>query len=324
MKPFFKNARVIAEGFDPNQYHKQIAGRGEPGFVMSRGELVEFMRCPSRWKAGHESDETKATEWGSMMDCLILEPSKFKDRFSICPETYPDSKTGEPKEWTFQAKFCKAWREEQEGKQIVKQDVRQMGDCAEKRLLSDDCARKFLFASKRQVYATAEYRQGKVVVPVKILLDLVPDKNHLEFGKSLGDFKTSASAEPRDWSWYVFKYGYHVQAAFYMDIYCEATGGDRQDFRHIVQESYPPYEVGKRVLSSEFVEMGRQFYQHALKKYAECIKSNYWPGYEEMTDHGWGGWSFTEPEAKMVQSIPDWNIPESASNPTLQSEDIAP
>ena len=279
----FTDAKVVGHDIDPEDYHRRDPSipRGHPQFVMSRSELVEFNRCPHRWIAGFESDESKATEWGSLVDCLVLTPDQFDTRFAVCPETYPDSKTGEAKPWTFAANFCKEWRKEHEGKQIVKADTHQQAENAVKFAFGQPDIAALIKCSRKQVMVVGDYQDEAtgLVVSVKALLDLVPDKDDERFGKVLSDLKTTTCGAEGAWTKKVWDMGYHVQSAFFTDLYCAASGEDRTDFWHVVQESMPPWETVLWPLSADFVEIGRVQYQAALARYCECLKANAWPGY---------------------------------------------
>ena len=55
--------------------------------------------------------------------------------------------------------------------------------------------------------------------------------------------------------------------------------GEPKHFVFIAVEKKPPYGVGVYVLDSESVEIGRAQYRLDLQRYAECERTNVWPGY---------------------------------------------
>lgn len=292
------DAKIVAKNVSNDVYFRQEAQRGDPRFVMSRGELMEFNRCPQRWLRGYESEESKATEWGSLIDCLALQESEFAGRFAVAPETYVNDK-GEEKPWNWNANVCKEWREDQIGKEIVKSEKLTEAKNAVKMLYGNPTIAELLRCSEKQVMAIATYEDEEtgISVPLKVLLDLVPKGE--TYGKCLGDLKTATSAHPAVWARAVNEHNYHVQAAMYLDVYKAATGEDRTDWLHVVQESYPPWQAATWLLSSEFVELGRMKYLNALGKYCRCLKAGQWPGYES-TAITWGDWGIISPESWMV------------------------
>jgi hypothetical protein len=76
----FASARILGRQVDQSAYRQDVSLRGTPGYVMSRSELTEFMHCPARWKAGYVRKDTDATDWGTLMDALLLDRNNFDNR----------------------------------------------------------------------------------------------------------------------------------------------------------------------------------------------------------------------------------------------------
>lgn len=301
----FVAGKLVGVNIIPEDYHRPNAARGAKDLVVGRSDLLEVLCNPHRWVNGYERNgETEATEWGNLMDCKVMSPQQFKDRYAIRPDNYPDEK-GQMKPWHGASKWCKQWMEDHAGKEVVSKEKNTESDNALKFLYGDAEAREFIKCSAKQVMAMAIYKDPEtgVEVPVKTLIDLLPDKAHPDFGKSIGDYKTTTNGHPFPWTRDVHKYGYTVQAAFYLDVYLAAVPGeDRLEFRHIAQESMPPWEVCKRILSQEFLEIGRRKYLEALELYAKCLATNTWPNYErEMPGRTIvNGWLIVGPEPWMT------------------------
>lgn len=302
------SAVFVGESVPVEQYLGQPNGakRGDANYVMSGSELMEFDNCARRWKAGYKEDSTSATDYGSLLDCLLMDgPKAVFERFLVLPETY-SSKDGE-KPWTFAATACKEWRKEHnpDGKRTeVKAVTWGIAQTAAERLLSDPQLKEMFASSRKQVMLSGVYVDSEtgVRVPVKSLLDLVPPYSPPEVGY-LVDLKTTNNAHPRAWKKHVFQFHYHVQAARHLDLWNAATGEQRNDFRHILQESIHPFEVAKRFLSSEFIALGRQRYVQALKRYAKALSTGIWEGYdvqESNSDMIIDGFLMVSPEPWMV------------------------
>lgn len=283
----FTKAWIVGRDVAPSEYHNPASksNRGDAGFVMSRSELMEFSHCPRRWINGFVSKESTSTQYGTLMDCLFTQPGSFETRFQIEPETYPSDTKSQivQKPWTYQANFCKKWRDEvlAEGRTPVSPE-----DVAEAKqaiavLRADETIASLADESATQVFVLAEYNDADtgLTIPVKALIDLVPPVDG-PFGKTLIDFKTAASAAHGPWKRAVFDHSYHVQAALYLDAYCAATGEERIDWFFIISENYKPWEIGKRMLSAEFVNLGRVRYTDALERYCRCLKTGVFPSYD--------------------------------------------
>jgi hypothetical protein len=301
----FVSARIVGDNIDSDAYHRTEIERGDPQFPMSNSNLREILTNAHRWRLGYESEDTKSTEWGNLLDCMVLTPGEFEKRFAVCPETYlhtgmkcpscgsvTDSqkcakcKTArEPisiqKPWSFAAEICADWKAGQGSKQIVKAEDHKLAQNAVKFVFGHPEAAALINCSRKQVMVVGEYhdKETDLVIPVKALLDLVPAVASEKYGKVLADFKTTPNACEGAWTKKVWERGSHIQAAFFSDLYVAATGEDRTDWQHIVQETPPPWEVTVWPLSADFVNIGRGQYHAALVKYCACLKSGVWPGY---------------------------------------------
>ncbi len=93
------------------------------------------------------------------------------------------------------------------------------------------------------------------------------------------DLKTTEDASAEGFARSIAKFRYDVQDAFYSDGFEAVTGRKPKGFVFIAVEKKPPYAVGVYVLDAESKELGRAMYRADLDRFAECVKSNTWPGY---------------------------------------------
>jgi hypothetical protein len=318
----FESAKIVGTQFDTDAYHafQLVAGakRGDATFTLSRSEIMEFARCPSRWLAGYESPESEAKEYGALVDCLVLDYGAFERKYAVCPSTYTNDK-GEEKPWNFNATICKEWREQQVGKITVKFEERAGALIARKTLLDCLPVADLLKNSDKQVFVLGYYhdKATELTVAVKALIDIVPDSESKRWGRCLADFKTARSGSPDKHVKDVFTYNYDAQSAIYTDLFNEATGDERETFIHVLQENFPPYHVTMPLpaLSVEFVQTGRMKYLNALRLYAQCLKANQWPSYPSA-HLSFGDFQFIEP-------LP-WHIEAANQRPVKFEEENEP
>lgn len=298
------SAKIVGSNIDYEVYSKRApgVGRGHKDFIMSRSELTNFASNPKRWLDGYKDDydDTMATIWGSLIDVMAMTPQKFEERYAVAPSEYLDDKTGKMKSWTFATNVCKAWREEQGDREILKADVYAEAQKAIAALHADVDVSELFKCSQKQVMVTGEWRdkETSILVPVRVLIDLVPDVTHPLWGKSLCDFKTARNGNPAIWARVVDDCGYDVQAALSTDLYASATKEDRTDWCFPLQENVKPYHVVKPMpaLSAEFLAYGRVKYQQALGFYAHCLATNTWPSYPTGNRLVFGALQFVGPE----------------------------
>lgn len=97
----------------------------------------------------------------------------------------------------------------------------------------------------------------------------------------IDDLKTTgASAAPEKWTRTMYGMGCDVQVAFYMRG-VEKITGVRPDFRFVVQETYPPYELSIIRLAPSALAVAEDKVENAIAIWARCLKHDEWPGYPE-------------------------------------------
>lgn len=295
----FINAKVVGSNISPEAYSKSTEPRGSKDFPMSRSALLSFSQCPARWKKGFTGPASKALANGSLVDLLLLTPDKFDDHYIELPSTYPDKKTGEEKKWNGNSSWCKEFVEAHKDREPVKSEPLEEARGAVSVVLSDPMLAEMIQGAQKQVMVVAEFKDAAtgLVVPVKGLIDILPSIQSV-WSKMILDFKTARSANMRTWTREVFQFGYACQAAFFLDLYCAATGEDRCTFGHIISENIAPFHVEKRILSVEFVEVGRGQYLSALALYCRCLATNTWPGYYAPVENE--NWQLCQPEGWMT------------------------
>lgn len=289
-------AKIIGEGISYDTYSAQMdehgdeVKRGNPNFIMSRSELAGFLLCPEKWLASSSEDEdTKATLFGRLAECIEMTPLEFDSLFIVHPENYPcdptkkDPRTEKP--WTRKANFCDEWEErhERDGLTVVSPKVFSEARAAYLAAEAYAPRAELVLVSKKQVMVVGEWldKATQLVIPIRCLIDLVPPADHPQFGRWLCDSKTARNGDPNTWGHVTDDRGYDIQSAIILDLYAAATKEDRTEFVHLVQENTAPYHVVKPMpqLTAEFIEFGRAKYEIALREYAQCLATGRWPSY---------------------------------------------
>ena len=94
----------------------------------------------------------------------------------------------------------------------------------------------------------------------------------------LTDYKSTRSADPWAFAGDVAKFGYHMQAAWYLDL-ARDLGHPAEAFAFIAQEKEAPYLVEVYDLDEQAIERGRELNRRALERFRDCTESGLWPGY---------------------------------------------
>lgn len=106
-----------------------------------------------------------------------------------------------------------------------------------------------------------------------------PSPNHRTI---VTDYKTAVAADDESFSKAMHTYGYHQQAAWYLDG-VKALGldgnGEPPAFLFIVQEKKAPYLVNVIQPDPTALAIGAHLNREAILTYKECTASGIWPGY---------------------------------------------
>jgi exodeoxyribonuclease VIII len=99
------------------------------------------------------------------------------------------------------------------------------------------------------------------------------------------DYKTIAEVSEREIDRAIVRYGYYIQAAFYLDGMKALGLGDHQDFVFVFQQSSFPYKVYATTICDQTIERGREAYKLALRTYATMMERYgeefEWPAYPD-------------------------------------------
>jgi exodeoxyribonuclease VIII len=276
----FRNAKVVSVGTDPKIYHApQDAKRGSIKYVMSRSELIEFAACPAKWRLSPVKEKTKAMAAGSVLDYLLLCVNEnFRRDYAVAPKTFED---GDP--WNWARKESKAWKAAHSSVQIVDNDDYTAALFAADRMRTDPIIGQILRDSDYQVYVIADWvdEVTGVWVKCKAMLDVVP-RILTTYDTFIFDLKRLSDASNERFDRQVYDNEWHIQAAFYTDIFNAANDHQRNCWGLIVSETAAPFQPARRIVDAEFVDLGRTKYREALALYCQCLATDKWPGYDDM------------------------------------------
>lgn len=257
--------------------------------AVSASRLSDLSRSPAycKWRIDHpDREDTDAQRIGDATHAAVLTPDIFRALYTCAPEC--DRRTKAGKEAYAAAEAEAAARG---GVLLPNADF---DLCLRLRdaVWQHEEARALLESSSAFEQALTWTDHGSRL-PCKARLDALGDI-------TIPDLKTTRSAQPSGFVRSVVAYGYHRQAAWYLRA-AEACGLPARDFAFVVVEKAAPFQVAVYRLDQAALDAGEQECVDLLAAYAECKRTNEWPGYV-------GG----------VLSLPKWY-----GNPTSQPADEA-
>jgi hypothetical protein len=131
------------------------------------------------------------------------------------------------------------------------------------------------------VAASTDLLDGQHEVPGLAEHDGVPIKGKADVlhpGAGIVDLKTTASAHPDALARSILTYGYHVQAAHYLEVF---AAGEQWDYLIVAVEKAPPYLVTTVLLDETWIDLGRTRCHEAYETWTACAATDTWPGYAQ-------------------------------------------
>lgn len=248
---------------------------------LNQSKLGALKSCPLKfkWVLENERGDSDAMRLGRAIHTAVLEPDLFNCLFFSLPPDL-DRRTSKGKE--LYAELVAA----NEDKTILKAE--EFSKALEIATAVRSNTHVTTMLEGAHVELSCDWVDPATEVQCKARIDAYNEQMSLVI-----DLKTTLDASRSGFPRKLFSYGYHRQAAWYLDA-LRANGEPAQHFVFIAVEKDPPYCVGLYRLSDETIRLSRAENDALLRRYAECMRTNSWPGYTE--------------------GIEDISIPEYASN----------
>lgn len=212
-------------------------------------------------------ESTDAMVLGTATHFGVFEPELLYKQFFARPDGI-DGRTKEGK-----AKLEELGRQNV-GKTMLKFDDFQMIEGMMKAVRSHGTASRLISGGRAEATAVCQEPLHGIRCKAR------PD--YLTAGDAIIDLKTTDNASFFSFQRKVRDFRYHVQAAWYLDTVNAALGTDQyKRFVFLVVEKEAPHGIILYELDEKSIYHGRLEAQANLKTYAECVKSDRWPGYPE-------------------------------------------
>ena len=252
----------MIEGIYPNISHREYHAIE----AINNSYLSRLNRCPKAARIAQE--ETPAMIFGSAFHSLLLEGQEaFGKRFAVAPKIDKRTKQGN-KDWALFA-------EQNVGKSIItKDDYDKMCEMASA-IGFHPFAAKVLCEGRSEM--SVFWVDKGTGLYCKCRPDRIPDGDH----GVIVDVKTTTSAKKHDFTNTVARYGYHRQAAIYIDGLNAVSNTTVDAIIFVAVEKDPPYMVGCFALSDIDIDVGRVRYRELIEKEKEFREKDFWPHYED-------------------------------------------
>lgn len=234
---------------------------------LNQSKLGLLRRCPQKFKhalTAPQSD-SDALAIGRAIHTAALQPELFNDEFLCLPEI--DRRTTKGREEY--AALCASNPE----KTILKAAEFNKALEIASEIRSNQHVMRLLEGAFMEL--SVDWTDPATGVLCKARLDAYNE----DIGTVI-DIKTTIDASPQGFARKLYSYGYNRQAAWYLES-LKAHGEAANHFVFIAVEKEPPYSVGLYRLSDEAIKLSKSENEALLRKYAECLRTDSWPGYTD-------------------------------------------
>jgi hypothetical protein len=227
-------------------------------------------------------EETAALRRGWATHAAVLEPDRFAAQFVAAPKVDRRTKDGKAAWADFQAANTD---------RLILTDE-EMDLCQKLRaaVWSHPTAAEIL-AAKGMNEVSLVWKDAETEVDCKGRIDRICS---YAGWSCLVDLKTTRDAGRRAFESSVQRFGYHSQAAFYIDgAQAVAPRDVERKWLWIAVETEAPYACAVYEIEDAALSMGRDEYRKHLRAYAECLRTGEWPGYPAGIDYcGLPSWAY--------------------------------
>lgn len=254
------------------------------GQGISQSALKYIRRSPKHYWAkfisdrGIEDNKTRAKQLGTDVHCALLEPDLFAKNYIIIPEYAPKKpsstqvKAKNPSLNTIeQIEWWDGFIAKAGDKTIITQSDWDTCVNIRETVLNHPVAGVWFESGK------AEQTFYGVDPDTGLLLKCRPD--FMNDNGVMIDLKKTVNASTSEFGRSAGNYGYHIQAAFYVDLLTNLYGDAPDLFIFVAVEEEFPHAVNVLFIDEDDMETGRTIYKRNLMKISECLENNHWPDY---------------------------------------------
>lgn len=251
---------------------------------ISKSHLDKVADCPLNYWNHYLNPEREpapqsaALVFGSAFHTATLEPDLFASEYLIMPEFNLRSPTGRAArdEWL---------ENEAKGRTVLTVDQRDLALKMASVVHKHPVASQLLRGKKEQSFYAKDPETGLLV---KCRTD-----NFDEHRGLVADLKSTDDASPDSFAKSIANFRYHVQQAWYEDVFSALYGDAPDYFVFVAVDKTPPHPIGVYYIDPEDVSLGRQLARRDLRTILQCRQTGVWPDYTptQVQQIGLPGWA---------------------------------
>lgn len=212
-----------------------------------------------------EQEQKDHFSFGKAAHVLLLGEDGFREQFTIRPSSFRDWRT----------KASQEWRDEQQaaGKVVLLPQHLTAIQAIAKRLEAHPLVQQGILHGL--VEHTIVCKDKATGVWLKIRPDVVPQADGV-----LVDMKTTTDASPDAVRRTILNFGYPMQGGLGTMVMKEALDVTITDFVLAFIEKDEPHAVAITAVDNEWIYWSRRQVRRSIDKFARCVETGEWPGYD--------------------------------------------
>lgn len=250
----------------PNGLYRGVPNNIYHAFpALSSSQFKHLLKSSKHWSAEQQKEKERKDhfDFGSALHTYALERELWNEEVIVAPQVNKRTKEGREtwKNFLEQNKEKTIIEEKDVGKiKTMYQSLKENSDFMQ--VMTEGMPELSVFTEMNGVMCRCR-----------------PDWIDIDRGFMV-DLKTTQDASKEKFVDHIYNFGYHRQAAFYLDVFYEATGIRLQGYGIIALEKEPPYAVCSHQLHTDFLGIGREEYKKAFARYKMAVKEEKLEGYE--------------------------------------------
>jgi len=255
--------------------------RADPAISQSFLKQFGEAATPLHFMAAKPKQPTDDMIFGTVCHAAILQPERLHLAYYEQPEKYPSTPkptklepfpSTEMKDWNGNSTWCKEWTDKHADRPLMTREQLEKIPKIVARMRALPEFGSALNTGKTEV--SFFKRDEETGLMLKCRCDLVAETANEETWIFDPKKVQSGEANHDAFSKQAFNFGYHIQAASYLDI----TGASR--FVFVPFDDDEPFDACHWYPDHDFIVAGRNEYRRLLNAYAKCLKDHKWPGYD--------------------------------------------
>jgi hypothetical protein len=232
---------------------------------VNNSKLSLLRQCPQKYIhfLDHNREDTPALSLGRAIHTAVLEPENFNKEFFCLPDL--DRRTIKGREEY--NKLCA----KNADKTVLKADEFNKALEIATAVRSNSSVIKLLEGCEAEV--SLDWVDHDTAIKCKARVDAYNEQL-----ATIVDLKTTTDASSKGFPRKLFAYGYHRQAAFYLNG-LRSNGLQARHFVFVAVEKDPPFAVGIYRLTDDVIALADKENTHLLRKLKACQESGEWPSY---------------------------------------------